>query len=226
MQVQRTAVSRNHVSMHGREVMMNAIATLQPPATTVGPAPEEPLYEIVNGQIVELPPMSIYSTRVAGKLHTRLDMHAEAHALGTAVIEGLFILDPVRDLRRRPDVAFVSAAKWPLDRLLPETGDWRIVPDLAVEVVSPSDVFQDVLRKMREYFHVGVSQVWIVLPSDHEIYVYDSPTSPRVLTAADELDGGALLPGLRLVVGSLFQRQPPAMPATHAASAPAPAQVD
>lgn len=198
---------------------MNAIATLQPPAAAVEPAPEEPLYEIVNGQKVELPPMRIYSTRVAGKLHTRLDTHAESYALGTAVMEGLFILDAVQDIRRRPDVAFVSAAKWPLDRLLPESGDWQIVPDLAVEVVSPNDVFQDVLSKMREYFHVGVSQVWIVLPTDHEIYVYDSPTNPRVLTAADELDGGALLPGLRLAVGSLFQRQPPPSPATPPASA-------
>jgi Uma2 family endonuclease len=208
------------------EVMMNAIATLQPPAVATEPAPEEPLYEIVNGQTVELPPMSIYSTRVAGKLFSRLDVHTEAHALGTAVMEGLFILDAVRNLRRRPDVAFVSAAKWPLDRLLPESGDWRIVPDLAVEVVSPTDVFQDVLSKMREYFHVGVSQVWIVLPTDHEIYVYDSPTNPRVLTAADELDGGALLPGLHLAVGSLFQRQPPATPAAQPAGAPGPAKID
>lgn len=205
---------------------MNAIATLQPPATAAGPAPEEPLYEIVNGQTVELPPMSIYSTRVAGKLFSRLDVHTESHALGTAVIEGLFILDPVRNLRRRPDVAFVSAAKWPLDRLLPETGDWRIVPDLAVEVVSPNDVFQEVLGKMREYFNTGVSQVWIVLPMDHEIYVYDSPTNPRVLTAADELDGGALLPGLRLAVGSLFQGQPWVPFAAEPASAPESTKVD
>jgi Uma2 family endonuclease len=207
------------------EVMMNAIATVQPPATAAAPAPEEPLYEIVNGQTVELPPMSIYSTRVAVKLSTRLDSHADAHGLGTVVMEGLFILDPVRNLRRRPDVAFVSAAKWPLDRLLPEIGDWRIVPDLAVEVVSPNDVFQDVLSKMREYFNAGVSQVWIVLPTDHEIYVYDSPTNPHVLTAADELDGGALLPGLRLAVGSLFQGQPSAPFATPPAT-PGPAKID
>jgi Uma2 family endonuclease len=205
---------------------MNALATLKPPAAAAGPATEEPLYESVNGIKLELPPMGVHSNHVAGKLFSRLDFHAETHALGTAKIECLFILDPVRDLRRRPDVAFVSAARWPVGSLLPEIGDWQIVPDLAVEVVSPNDVFQDVLSKMREYFRVGVSQVWIVLPTDHEIYVYDSPTNPRVLTAADELDGGALLPGLRLAVGSLFQRQTPAPPATPPASAPGPAKVD
>jgi Uma2 family endonuclease len=187
---------------------MNVLATLQLPAATVGPLREEPLYEIVNGLKVELPPMSIYAVRVAGKLHIRLEQHAEAHRLGMTAQEGLFILDPVKDLRRRPDVAFVSAAKWPLDRPFPESGDWEIVPDLAIEVVSPNDVFQDVFNKMREYFQLGVKEVWIVLPIDREIYVYDSPTNPHVLTAADVLDGGALLPGLNLKVGSIFQ--PPA----------------
>jgi Uma2 family endonuclease len=193
--------------------MMHTIATLDPSAAAVGPAKDEPLYEVVNGQKVELPPMSIYAAWIASRLQSRIGPFAETHGLGTVVTEGLFILDPVKDLRRRPDVAFVSAANWPLDRPLPETGDWEMVPDLAVEVVSPNDAFQDVLAKMREYFRQGVKQVWIVLPVDREIYVYDSPRNLRILTAADELDGGALIPGLRLPVGSLFQRQPQTVPA-------------
>ena len=191
---------------------MHATATLDPAVAPVGPAKEEPLYEFVNGQKVELPPGSIYASWVASRLQLRMGPLAESHGLGTVVSEGLFILDPVKNLRRRPDVAFVSAANWPLDRPLPETGDWEMVPDLAVEVVSPNDVFQDVLSKMREYFRLGVKQVWIVLPVDREIYVYDSPKNPRVLSAADELDGGALLPGLRLPVASLFQRQHQTVP--------------
>lgn len=187
---------------------MHAIATLDPSAAAVGSAKEERLYEVVNGQKVELPPMSIYAAWIASRLQSRIGLFAETHGLGTVVTEGLFILDPVKDLRRRPDVAFVSATNWPLDRPLPETGDWEIVPDLAVEVISPNDVFQDVLAKMREYFRMGVKQVWIVLPVDREIYVYVSPRDLRILTADDELDGGVLIPGLRLPVGSLFQRQP------------------
>lgn len=187
---------------------MHTIATLEPSAAAAGLAREEPLYEVINGQRVELPPMSIYAAWIASRLQSRIGPFAEAHGLGTVVTEGLFILDPAKDLRRRPDVAFVSAANWPLDRPLPESGDWETIPDLAVEVVSPNDVFQDVLAKMREYFRLGVKQVWIVLPVDQEIYVYNSPKDLRILTATDELDGGTLLPGLRLPVGSLFQRQP------------------
>jgi Uma2 family endonuclease len=192
--------------------MMHAIATLEPSAAAVGPAKEEPLYEVVNGQKVELPPRSIYAAWVASRLQHRIGTFAETQGSGTVVAQGLFILDPVKDLRRRPDVAFVSAAKWLLDRPLPETGDWEMVPDLAVEVISPNDVFQDALAKMREYFRLGVKQVWIVLPVNREIYIYDSPKDVRILAADDELDGGALLPGLRLTVASLFQRQPQTAP--------------
>ncbi len=181
-------------------------------ATTLEPAPmsgpllaEEPLYEIVDGQTVELPPMGIYAAYIASCLQGYLFVYAQTNQNGRAVAEGLFILDPQRNLRRRPDVAFVSAAKWPLDRPLPEGGDWELVPDLAVEVVSPNDLFQDVIAKMNEYFQVGVQQVWIVVPSQKQIYVYDSPTVSRILKETDELDGGTLLPGFRVPVAKVFQ---------------------
>lgn len=186
---------------------MHAIATLEPTAAVAGPAKEEPLYEVVDGEKVELSPMSIYASWIASRIDRRIGSHAETHGLGTVIVEGLFILDPVKNLRRRPDVAFVSAEKWPVDQPLPESGDWEMIPDLAVEVVSPNDIFQDVLAKMHEYFRLGVKQVWIVLPLDREIYFYDSPKDVRILTDVEELDGGELLPGLRLPVSSLFQRQ-------------------
>ena len=79
------------------------------------------------------------------------------------------------------------------------------MPYLAVEVVSPNDLFQDVIAKMNEYFQVGVQQVWIIVPSQKQIHVYDSPTVSRILSETDELDGGTLLPGFRLPVAKVFQ---------------------
>jgi Uma2 family endonuclease len=116
----------------------------------------------------------------------------------------LFILDAEHDLRRRPDVAFVSARRWPLERKIPLTGDWAIIPDLAVEVISPNDLFEAVIAKVGEYFRVGVQQVWLVIPLVQEVYVYESPTSIRLLTISDELEGGQLLSGFRMPVGNLF----------------------
>jgi Uma2 family endonuclease len=180
------------------------------PVAVLAPPTEEALYEVVNGQRVELPPTSAYATWISSRLGHRLGPFAETHALGTVVLEMLFILDAERDLRRRPDLAFVSSQRWPLGREIPETGDWEVVPDLAVEVVSPNDLFQDVLAKMREYFQAGVSQVWIVLPAERQVYVYKSPTAVRILASSDELEGGTLLPGFRLSVATLFKSELPA----------------
>jgi Uma2 family endonuclease len=171
---------------------------------TVLSVQDEPLYEIIDGQRVDVPPMSAYTTWLASRLHGQLWPYTEAQRLGTSIIEMLFILDAERDLRRRPDVAFVSAAQWPLDRALPSTGDWEVVPNLAVEVISPNDVFKDVLAKLREYFHYGVQLVWVIAPEEQQVYVYDSPTHVRILVLGDEVTGGEVVPGFRLPLERLF----------------------
>ena len=168
-------------------------------------AQDESLYEIVNGQRVDLPPMSAYATWLASRLHIRLGLYTEDKGMGVSVTEMLFVLDAEHNLRRRPDVAFVSTARWPLDRALPRTGDWDVVPDLAVEVISPNDVFRDVLAKVREYFHYGVQAVWVIAPEEQQVYVYDAPTHVRILTGQDELTGGEVVPGFRMPLGHLFQ---------------------
>jgi Uma2 family endonuclease len=162
------------------------------------------LYEVLNGQRVELPPMSAYATWISSRLFGRLFTFTDSTKVGTPLAEMLFVLDHVLDVRRRPDVGFVSAAKWPLDRPLPESGDWAIIPDLAVEVVSPNDTFYQVMAKMKEYFQYGVGQVWIVSPQDRQVLVYSSPTSNRIWSAGEELDGDPILPGFRLRIAELF----------------------
>jgi Uma2 family endonuclease len=168
---------------------------------------EEALYEVVNGQRVELPPMSFYASWIASQIHIDMGYFARAGRLGTVVMETLLILNPLRDLRRRPDVAFVSTERWPLERPIPEEGDWQVIPDLAVEVSSPNDRLADVLAKINEYFAYGVRQVWLVVPTVQYILVFDAPTRVRILKPPDELDGGVLLAGFRLPLVRLFQRQ-------------------
>jgi len=151
--------------------------------------------------------MSSYATWIASRLQTRLDSFAEPRKLGTVVDEMLFIFDAQRDIRRRPDVAFVSAARWPLDQPVPKTGDWEVVPDLAVEVISPTYAMEAVIAKLTEYFRFGVKQVCVVLPTAEQVYIYDAPDAVRVLTTADQIEGGTLLPGFRLSVAAIFSRE-------------------
>ncbi|MBW3600142.1 MAG: Uma2 family endonuclease [Planctomycetes bacterium] len=182
------------------------VGELAPPTSV-----DEPLYEIVNGQRVELPPMGAYSTLVAAELHGHLWLHVREKSLGRSIPEMLFILDRERNLRRRPDVAFVSAERWPLDRPVPLTGDWDVIPDLAVEVVSPHDTAQELLNKVEEFFTHGVRRVWVIYPEQRRAYDYASPTQLRGLTDTEELNGGEILPGLHIALSKLF---PPPMPGT------------
>jgi Uma2 family endonuclease len=186
--------------------MVSAVLDEAPATRDVRPEDEEQLYEIVNGKRVELPAMSAYATWIASRLGHRLGPFAEDHSLGTVVTEMLFVLDGERNLRRRPDVAFVSAQQWPLERELAESGDWEVVPDLAVEVVSPTDEFSDVVSKVREYFQYGVRRVWVIVPEERQVYVYESPTQVRILAITDILSGGDLFPGFTLPLASLFAR--------------------
>ena len=185
-----------------------SIATMPEPkaAATVAVMNGDELYEIVNGERVEVPPMSAYSTLLGSRLFGAIFPIAENNKIGTAICEALFILDPVADLRRRPDVAFISKERWPLDRPVPEAGDWLVVPDLAVEVISPNDTLENFLEKLEEYFKYKVKQVWVVLPRRREVMVYTSAAEHRTLTLDQELDGGDILPGFRLKLAELFNQ--------------------
>jgi Uma2 family endonuclease len=81
---------------------------------------------------------------------------------------------------------------------------WDVVPNLAIEVVSPTDSVEELEQKIAEYFRSGVQLVWVVHPTRSKIHVYDSTTQIRVLSRNDVLDGGTVVPGFRLPLAELF----------------------
>ena len=166
---------------------------------------EDVLYEVVDDQVVALAPMGAYEVWIASVLVARFATFATQHQLGRAVQEMLFDLTVATGRKRRPDVAFVSIDRWPLTRRIPRIEAWEVVPNLAVEVVSPTDSFDYIVDKVAEYFHAGVERVWVVFPSQEQVYVYDSPTSVRILTRTDELSGDPKLPHFRLPLVELFE---------------------
>jgi Uma2 family endonuclease len=183
---------------------MTILATRDPLVSQQKRVGEEPLYEIFNGQRVELPPMSAFASWISSGLFLSLGVQIKAKKLGIAVSETLFILDTKKDIRRRPDVAFVSTQRWPINRPIPPEGDWAVVPDLAVEVISPNDTFQQVVVKMQEYFRYGVGQVWILVPEALQVHVYKSANDVQIFSPPAELDGGDLIPGFRMSLDDLF----------------------
>ena len=163
------------------------------------------LYEVIDGQFVEKT-MGVYECWLAGVIFGVLDRYLENNPSGRAVQEMIFDLRPTVNRERRPDVAFVSFARWARDRRIPQTPSWAVVPDLAVEVISRSNSADEAAEKLEEYFRVGVRQVWVVYPRQMKVYAYASPNELRVLGQDDELTGGNMLPGFQLALRRLFEQ--------------------
>ncbi len=169
--------------------------------------PDDMLYEVVDGQVLEKNTGS-REIEIAMILGGYLFQFARANRLGRALVEFVFRIIVEEDMQRRPDVAFVSHARWPYNRRVPNVPVWDMVPDLAIEVISANDMMSAVLRKIHDYFKAGVTRVWVVYPEQAEIYVYSTPQQVQVVGIGQELDGGDLLPGFRLPVAVLFEDEP------------------
>ena len=161
-------------------------------------------YEVVDGEVVENEPMGIRQAFVISRLDQRIGRFADDRGLGRTAVEALFRLDPEGRLKRRPDLAFVSHERWPIDREDPDGAAMELAPDLAVEVVSPTNSADEIMRKLHEYLDAGVRLVWVIYPAWRLIYVYHSADSVRILTEAGTLDGGDVLPGFRVPLSELF----------------------
>jgi Uma2 family endonuclease len=169
---------------------------------------DEALYELVNGQRVEMPPMSVRAAMVASNLVAELNAFTKGKNVGQVFPEMLFRIPLTDDSsrERRPDIAVVSYQSWPLASPQdPDANAWEVIPDLAVEVISPSERAEDQREKVLEYFRVGVRCVWVVFPKLRVIDVYDSPTRVQTLTETDTLRGDPVLPGFELTLANLFE---------------------
>ncbi len=174
-------------------------------------------YEIIHGMRVQLPPRSVHSGLVTSHLLGALSVHGIAHNIGEPIAYCLMRLPHASDpyCCRRPDISFVSFNRWPANRPMSKTAEaWDVVPDLAVQVISPNDSATDLVTKIGEYFDAGVRLVWIVYPTFQTIYVYHAPNQVRIMSGSDTLDGGTVLPGFQLRLDRLFDPIAPPTEAT------------
>lgn len=160
-------------------------------------------YELVKGELLRMPPPGSEHGRVTMELAAPLHQFVKQHRLGTVfAAETGFKLESDPDTVRAPDIAFVRLA-----RLL-ETGrleGYRFgAPDLAVEVLSPSDTMRKVERKVAQYLETGAQMVWVVNPKLRTIAVYHSLIDIVTLTEKDTLDGGDVVPGFEIKVAEIF----------------------
>ncbi|MGH9396612.1 MAG: Uma2 family endonuclease [Terriglobia bacterium] len=153
-------------------------------------------YELVEGEVVTVSPGMFQHNNVRDRLLHLLMTFLEGHKLGTVVAEQPFHL--FGNTVRYPDVAFVVSGRDLPPRALPEGA-----PDLAIEVISPSNTPREMNQKMSDFFAVGCKRVWLVYPEHREVYIHGLAGITR-RTAEEALEDRELLPGFSVKVASLF----------------------
>lgn len=160
-------------------------------------------YELIRGELRQMAPAGPTHGRLAMRLAAHLFQHVEAHHLGTVyAAETGFQLRQDPDTVRAPDVAFVSRQR--LETVGEIEGYWPGAPDVAVEVISPSDRYTDVEDKVVEWLEAGSRMVIVVNPRQRSVIVYHSHTDIVRLTEEDALDGGDVVPGWQLPIKEMF----------------------
>lgn len=159
-------------------------------------------HELQAGFLVAEPrPFSTHA-RLQARMITLLENFARPRGLGAVLGDGGFLLARDPDTVRGPDVSFVSRDRWAAhDRKRYFDG----APDLAVEILSPSNRAGDMHAKIADYLAAGARLVWVVDPKRRAVTAYRSLLAPRRLFEADVLDGEDALPGFAASVASIFE---------------------
>jgi Uma2 family endonuclease len=162
-------------------------------------------YELVRGDLVMMSPASPTQGRYAARLVAALEQYLEAHDLGeTYTAEPGFELQPEPNpIVRAPDVAFLRHENIPSPGR--QTGFWSVAPDLAIEIISPSETSHMVQEKVQDYLKAGTAMIWLVYPDLQVIVEYRSRTKIRQLTLDENLDGDDVLPGFSYPLRRLFR---------------------
>lgn len=158
--------------------------------------------ELVEGRILKLSPAKMPHGRYEYEIAKIIGNFAEENNLGVVMVgeDGVYTgRDP--DTVRGADVLFISH-----ERLAKATpgGFLDVAPELIVAIMSPSDRWGDVRKKIKEYFAIGVTAVLIVEPEDRTVSVYRSPTAIHELSAHDTLQLDDILPDLNLPLGEFW----------------------
>jgi Uma2 family endonuclease len=160
--------------------------------------------ELVRGEVRVTPPPGAPHATAASNLLVLLAIHARANGLGR-VYGGSFGYDLTRlpHTVRVPDLSFVRAERLPRDGVGP--GLLKLAPDLAVEVLSPSETASSLEEKLDDYAAAGTPLVWVVDPIRRTVMVVATNAPVKWLREGDALDGGEIVAGFSCAVADIFE---------------------
>jgi Uma2 family endonuclease len=153
--------------------------------------------ELYNGKVVFKMPNFAHAV-IQGKIVQKINNYLDAHPIGLVGGDANFRLWPERATASRvPDVSFILKDRLPNDLYRYPS----IAPDLAIEILSPDDSFEDMMEKVDEYLSRGVKLVWVVVTRTREVLVC---TTQSKYIVRDTLTAPELLPGFELPVKDIF----------------------
>ncbi len=159
--------------------------------------------ELIDGVLKEKVSAGVEHSFIGIRMGGEFDRHARRHRLGrVGGTDGGVLIRRNPDNVREPDIFFVSAERLPLDVRV--QGYLEVVPELVVEIVSPSDRERDVREKISTWLELGVSMTLEVRPADRAVMVHRPGVPAVTLTGDDALDGGDILPGFSLPLSEIF----------------------
>jgi Uma2 family endonuclease len=160
-------------------------------------------YELLKGELRKMAPASHQHGKITMNISGPLDYHVRTNNLGVVfAAETGFKLSSNPDTVRAPDVAFVGQER--IRQVGDIKGYWPGAPDLAVEVISPGDIYTEVEEKVIEWLEAGTRVVIVVNPRKRVVTAYRSLTAIVILTENDTLDISDVVPGWSMVVKSIF----------------------
>ncbi|MBX3055478.1 MAG: Uma2 family endonuclease [Anaerolineae bacterium] len=158
--------------------------------------------ELVKGEIKYLMPTGHPHGYIENIIGALLYIYSKTHPIGRALSGEVGIYTRRNpDTVRAADVAFISHKR--LAQAQTE-GYLNVAPELVVEIMSPTNTWSEVQKKLAEYFAVGVLMVWVVDPQLEQIHVYRSPEQMKLLRKEDRLVGDDVLPGFQVELTEIF----------------------
>ena len=160
-------------------------------------------YELVEGELFQMPPAGGRHGSVAMRIGILLGSHVMGNQLGEVfAAETGFILRHDPDTVRAPDACFIAGDRLPPGELA--AGYFDIMPDLAVEVLSPNDRPREVQDKVDDWLLAGVRLVWVINPATRTAMVYQATAGPLEVPEEGSLDGAEVVPGFTCQIRELF----------------------
>ncbi len=160
-------------------------------------------YELVKGELKKMTPAGFHHGELVVNLTVPLAVYTKTNGLGVVLgAETGFKIESNPDTVLAPDIAFVRQ-----ERVL-QMGRtekfWPGAPDLAVEILSPSDTVYEIEQKVAAWLAAGTSMVWVLNPKQRTVHVHCPDRPVQTLSGSDILDGQDAVPGFRIKLTEIF----------------------